>query len=81
MMTLCKSENIAEEITKETFYKALKNIKKYDEKYNMMVWLCQIAKNTYFTQYKKDKRADVLNTDYADAKQDFLNQLIAAETS
>ncbi len=33
MMTLCKNESIAEEITQETFYKALKNIEKYNEKY------------------------------------------------
>jgi RNA polymerase sigma-70 factor (ECF subfamily) len=81
MMTLCKNESIAEEITQETFYKALKSIKKYNEKYKMTVWLCQIAKNTYFTQYKREKIIDNLNIDFADVEQDFLNQLIDKETN
>lgn len=81
MMTLCKNESIAEEITQETFYKALKSIKRYNEKYKMTVWLCQIAKNTYFTQYKREKIIDNLNIDFADVEQDFLNQLIDKETN
>lgn len=81
MMTLCKNESIAEEITQETFYKALKNIKRYNEKYKMTVWLCQIAKNTYFTQYKREKIIDNLNIDFADTEKDFLNQLIDKETN
>jgi RNA polymerase sigma-70 factor (ECF subfamily) len=81
MMTLCRNENIAEEITQETFYKALKHINKYDENHKMIIWLCQIAKNTYYTQYNKDKRKETLNADLADPKQDFIRQLIDAETS
>ena len=34
LLTITKNSNIAEEITQETFYKALKNIKKYDSKYS-----------------------------------------------
>ena len=46
---------IAEEITQETFFKALKNIDKFDGKCKLYVWLCQIAKNTFFTYKKKEK--------------------------
>ncbi|CUX55027.1 RNA polymerase sigma factor YlaC [Clostridium sp. C105KSO15] len=46
---------IAEEITQETFFKALKNIDKFDGKCKLYVWLCQIAKNTFFTYRKKEK--------------------------
>jgi RNA polymerase sigma-70 factor (ECF subfamily) len=47
----------------------------------MIVWLCQIAKNTYYTQYSKDKGKEALSADLADPKQDFICQLIEAEAS
>ncbi len=57
---LCKNKALAEEITQETFFKALKNIEKYDEKYRLTTWLCQIAKNTYFSYLRKNnKQADL----------------------
>ena len=54
--TLCKNESFAEEITQETFFKALRNIDKFDGSGKLFVWLCQIAKNYYFTHYQKNKR-------------------------
>ena len=51
VFSMAKDEHIAEEITQETFYKALKNINKYNSKFKMLTWLCQIAKNTYYTYY------------------------------
>lgn len=54
--SLCRDEILAEEITQETFYKALENLDKFDGKCRLFVWLCQIAKNTYFTYIKKQKR-------------------------
>lgn len=56
MLSLSRNETIAEEITQETFYKALQNIEQYKGTCKMNVWLCQIAKNTYFTQLEKQKR-------------------------
>ena len=50
-----------EEITQETFYKALKNISKYDDKYSIFTWLGNIARNTYYSMYKKDKRIEYLD--------------------
>lgn len=57
-LSLCKSESIAEELTQETFFKALKSIDKFDGKCKLYVWLCQIAKNTYFSFQKKQQRID-----------------------
>lgn len=45
----------------ETFYKALRSINNFDGRCKMHVWLCQIAKNTYFSYYEKQKR-NVTNT-------------------
>lgn len=56
MLSLSRDETIAEEITQETFFKALQSIEQYKGKCKMNVWLCQIAKNTYFTYLDKQKR-------------------------
>lgn len=55
-LSLSRNESIAEEITQETFFKALKSIDKFDGKCKLYVWLCQIAKNTYFSYYDKEKQ-------------------------
>ena len=54
-LSLCRNESIAEEITQETFYKALAKLDSFDGKCKISVWLCQIAKNTYISMYRKDK--------------------------
>ena len=57
-LSLCKNETLAEELTQETFFKALKNMDRFDGKCKIYVWLCQIAKNTYFSHMKKENRYD-----------------------
>jgi RNA polymerase sigma-70 factor, ECF subfamily len=47
---------VAEEITEETFYKALKNLSKFKGSCDIRVWLCQIAKNSYYSYCRKHNR-------------------------
>ena len=54
-LSLCQNELLAEEVTQETFFKAMRNIDKFNGDCKLFVWLCQIAKNTYFTLVKKQK--------------------------
>lgn len=56
VFSLCGDTHLAEEITQEAFYKAMENLHRFDGKGSLYAWLCQIAKNTYFTHYKKQKR-------------------------
>ena len=58
VLSLCRNESIAEEITQETFYKALTKLDGFDGKCKVSVWLCQIAKNTYISMLRKDKHLD-----------------------
>ncbi|WP_336511523.1 RNA polymerase sigma factor [Alteribacter salitolerans] len=58
VLKLCRNEKVAEEITQETFYKALKGIDHFNGRCRVNVWLCQIAKNTYFTYLNRQKRFD-----------------------
>lgn len=56
--SLCRSETIAEEITQETFFKALSSLDTFDGKCKVSVWLCQIAKNAFLSQCRKEKHID-----------------------
>lgn len=53
---LSKDEHIAEEMTQETFFKAMKSIESFKGECDIRVWLCQIAKNSYYTYCRKTKR-------------------------
>ena len=57
-LSLCRNESLAEEITQETFYKALNKLDSFDGKSKISVWLCQIAKNTYISLCRKNKHLD-----------------------
>lgn len=54
-LSLCQNEAMAEEITQETFYKALAKLNAFNGNCKVSVWLCQIAKNTYYTMCRKKK--------------------------
>lgn len=56
---LSSSEQIAEELTAETFYRAVKNINSYSSEYSMSVWLKSIAKNLYIDYLRKKERQNV----------------------
>ena len=53
---LSGDDNLAEEITSETFFKAMQAIDKFHGDCDVRVWLCQIAKNTYYSFLKKQDR-------------------------
>lgn len=55
LMCLTGDRDLAEELTQETFYRAYRNIDKFEGKCKLSVWLCQIAKNSYCTYCKKEK--------------------------
>ncbi len=47
------NEDLAEELTQETFYQALKSIGRFDESCKLSTWLCAIAKNQLLAYYRK----------------------------
>lgn len=56
VMTIVKSAHIAEEITQQTFYKALNNLSRFDGRSDEFTWLCAIAKNAAFDELKRRER-------------------------
>jgi RNA polymerase sigma-70 factor (ECF subfamily) len=55
IFSLCKNKHIAEDVTSETFIKAIKASDKFKGDCNVRVWLCQIAKNTYYNMAQRGK--------------------------
>ena len=55
--------DLAEGLTQETFYKAIKNINHFKNNSKISVWLCSIAKNLYYDYYKKNKKYNSINID------------------
>ena len=53
VFSISKDRQIAEDITQETFFKALKEIKHFRGDCSVKSWLCQIAKNLYTSQMRK----------------------------
>lgn len=56
MRGICNDESICEEVAQETFFKALKRIDSFDGKSDIRAWLFTIAKNTYISILRKNKR-------------------------
>ena len=56
LFCLTHNNDISEELTQETFYKAVKKIDTYKGECKMSVWLCQIAKNLWYDYCKKNKK-------------------------
>lgn len=83
MLRLSSNEHLAEEITSETFFKAIKSIESFRGECDMRIWLCQIAKNTYYSYIKKrDKTFSVAETelqDVVDTDAFIAEQIIAKE--
>jgi len=56
LFCLTHNNDISEELTQETFYKAVKKIDTYKGECKMSVWLCQIAKNLWYDECRKNKK-------------------------
>lgn len=60
LRSICVTADLAEELTQETFFKALKAIDTFDGSEDIRAWLFTIAKNTYYSYCRRQKRfADV----------------------
>ena len=56
VLSLCQNHSLAEEITQESFFKALKSIDSFNGNCKLSTWLCKIARNTLYSYTKKHNR-------------------------
>lgn len=61
LFSLCKSQEIAEDLVQETFLKALLSLT--DNHTNMRAWLYMVSRNLYFNYAKKESRKVSLDED------------------
>lgn len=61
---LTQNTDISEELTQETFYKAIVKINTFKKQSKLSTWLCQIAKNLWYNELKKNKKLDIIDDDF-----------------
>ena len=54
LKSLTHDEDLAEELTQETFYQAVRSIERFDGSCEVSTWLCAIAKNQYLAYLRKN---------------------------
>lgn len=55
LLSLCGDPDAAQELTQETFFRALRSIHRFRGECRLKSWLCQIGKNTYLSWLKKGR--------------------------
>ena len=70
-LSLVHDPDMAEEITQETFFRALKKINDYRGEASLKVWLCQIARNLSFDSLKRQSKTTALTKHDDDESDDY----------
>ena len=70
-LSLVHDPDMAEEITQETFFRALKKINDYRGEASLKVWLCQIARNLSFDSLKRQSKTTALTKHDDDESNDY----------
>ena len=53
LLSLTRDADLAEELTQETFYQAIRSIERFDGSCKLSTWLCAIAKRVLLTWQRK----------------------------
>ncbi|WP_167958402.1 RNA polymerase sigma factor [Anaerosporobacter faecicola] len=56
LRSLTLNEVLAEELTEETFFKAMQSMGSFRGECDVRVWLCQIGKNLFYNYCRKQKK-------------------------
>lgn len=81
VISLCQNPELAEEITQETFFKAIKNIERFQGDCKFNTWLCKIAKNTFYSYAKKHNRQVDFSFDVIISDENIEKQFVDKETA
>lgn len=81
VISLCQNPVLAEEITQETFFKALKNINNFKGECKISTWLCKIAKNTFYSYAKKHNGEIDFSSELVISEENIEKQFVDKETA
>lgn len=74
LFCLTHNNDISEELTQETFYKAVKKIHTYKGECKISVWLCQIAKNSWYDYCKKNKKVTRIEEELLEVQENYTTE-------
>ena len=60
LRAICRDAHLAEELTEQVFFQALRNLDKFRGESDIRTWLCAMGKNCYLTHLRKTKPTDAL---------------------
>ena len=81
LFCLTHNSDISEDLTQETFYRAVKHINTFKGDCKISVWLCQIAKNLWYDELKKNKKVENIEEDFKiQAEDDIEEEIIFKES-
>ena len=63
LLSQCRDADLAEELTQETFYQAVRSIDRFKGDCKVSVWLCQIAKHLWYQHLRKHRTEEPLPED------------------
>ena len=78
LMRLCRDAPLAEELAQETFFRAMQSLNKFDGRCRVDVWLCQIARNAYYSHCRRQKDKKHILPEI-DSGQDMQNTILDQE--
>lgn len=67
LLAQCRDPDLAEELTQETFFQAVRSIDRFDGSCKLSSWLCQIAKHLWYQHLRKHRREAPLPEDFSDS--------------
>ena len=78
LYSITHNSDLAEELTQETFYIAVKDIGKFKGECQISTWLCSIAKRLWYKEIRNKKETTLINEEinYSNMTLDLENEII-----
>jgi len=67
LLSLTRDADMAQELTQETFYQAVRSAERFDGSCKISTWLCAIAKNQHLAYRRKHPPTDLMDMETASA--------------
>ena len=77
LLSRTRNRDLAEELTQETFYQAVRTIDRYDGSCTVSTWLCAIAKNQFLAWQRRHPEEPEI-TDYTQTAPDTGDAVLAS---
>ncbi len=61
LRAICRDEHLAEELTEQVFFQALKALPRFRGDCDIRTWLCAMGRNAYFSHLRKTRPAEDLS--------------------